>query len=166
MKQAIEPRHKTAKSLIMTTLLSASSSESVWAGCLRRRMLQHLHHHLLPKSRPSWSQRKKIFPEKKQALKDQEPGADKEKGFDTALKLHDRAMGLDSTNMVYVTNQAVMFFAKGDYGEYQELCEKTTEVGQKDYQQMARAYAQIGNSYFKEEKYKDAVHFYKSPAEH
>ena len=64
-------------------------------------MLQHLHHHLLPKSRPSRSQRKKIFPEKKQALKDQEPGADEEKGFDTALKLHDRAMGLDSTNMVY-----------------------------------------------------------------
>ena len=70
MKQAIQPGHKTAKSLIMTTLLSASSSESMWAVCLMRRKLRHLHHHLLPKSRPSQSPRKKTFPEKQQALKD------------------------------------------------------------------------------------------------
>ncbi|OWK08741.1 hypothetical protein Celaphus_00015348 [Cervus elaphus hippelaphus] len=112
----------------MTTLLSVSSSESVWAVCLRRRKLS------------SQSPRKKTSPEKQQALKDKEPGADKEKGFDTALKFHDRATGLDSTNMIYVTNQAAMFFAKGDSGECRELCE-TTKVGQKDYQQMARAYA-------------------------
>ena len=119
-----------------------------------------------PKADQARAQGRRLFQRSSRHWKT-EPGADKEKGFDTTLKLHDRATGLESTNMIYMTNQAAMFFAKGDSGECRELCEKTTKVGQKDYQQMARVYARIGNSYFKEEKYQDTIHFHnKSPTEH
>ncbi|XP_032819672.1 stress-induced-phosphoprotein 1 [Petromyzon marinus] len=126
-----------------------------------------------PKPEPKPEPMEEDIPEnKRQALKEKELGnsAYKQKNFDVALEHYDKAFQLDPTNMTYLSNKAAVYFEQAEYEKCRQECDKAIEVGREnreDYKVMAKAYARIGNSYFKEEKYKEAVQsFNKALTEH
>uniref|UniRef100_A0A8C7XBB1 Stress-induced-phosphoprotein 1 n=1 Tax=Oryzias sinensis TaxID=183150 RepID=A0A8C7XBB1_9TELE len=103
-----------------------------------------------PKETPPPPPKEEDLPEnKRMALKEKELGnsAYKNKDFESALKHYEEAMKHDPTNMTYLSNQAAVYFEKGDFEKCRELCEKAIDVGRENRED----YRQINmiNAYFK-----------------
>jgi len=94
----------------------------------------------------------------------------KKKNFETAITHYDNAIALDSTNIIYYTNKAAVYFEQDKFQECIDLCEKAVEIGQDNqaaFRLVAKPLARIGNVYYKQKEYKKALEYFdRSLAEH
>lgn len=104
------------------------------------------------------------------AEKDLGNTAYKKKDFETAMKHYNKAVDLDSTNIIFRNNRAAVYFEQGQYDECIKECEEAVEIGREhraDFKLIAKALARIGTSYYKKNDLKSALTFYnKSLSEH
>jgi tetratricopeptide (TPR) repeat protein len=87
----------------------------------------------------------------------------KKKDFETALKHYEKAAELCPTVITYLTNQAAVYFEQNNYEKCIETCEKAIEIGREnkaEYSVIAKAYARIGNSYYKIKDLKKAIKYF------
>lgn len=107
-----------------------------------------------------------------EALKEKELGnaAYKQRNFDEAIKHYNKAIDIDSTNIIFYNNKAAVLFEQKKYDECIELCKKAVDIGREqraDYTQIAKAFARIGNAYLKLDQLKEALTYIdKSLSEH
>lgn len=110
--------------------------------------------------------------DQKAALAEKEKGnaAYKKKDFETAHQHYDKAIELEPSNVVFYTNKSAVLFEEKKYDECIEICEKAVDIGRQnraDYSLIAKPIARIGNVYFAQEKYEEAIpHFQSSLVEH
>lgn len=87
----------------------------------------------------------------------------KTKNFETAIGHYDKAIELDATNMTYYLNKAAVYFEMADFEKCIEFAHKSVDVGREnraDFKQIAKGYARVGNAYFKQKQYADAIKFF------
>lgn len=94
----------------------------------------------------------------------------KKKEFDAALSCYDKAIELDPTDMTFLSNKAAVYFEQGLYDECIKECQKAIDVGREnraDFKLIAKAYARMGNAYYKLEDWTNTRQAYeKSLTEH
>jgi stress-induced-phosphoprotein 1 len=111
-------------------------------------------------------------PDRSKALEEKENGnaAYKKKEFDVALQHYDRALELDPTNITFLTNKAAVYYEQADWEQCLRTCDLAVERGREhraDFKIIAKALARMGNVYWRQEKWLEAVRWYdKSLAEH
>ncbi|XP_017075435.1 stress-induced-phosphoprotein 1 [Drosophila eugracilis] len=112
-------------------------------------------------------EKKKYFAKKEKELGN---AAYKKKDFETALKHYNAAIEHDPTDITFYNNIAAVHFERKEYEECIKQCEKGIEVGREsraDFKLIAKSFARIGNTYRKQENYKQAKVFYeKAMSEH
>jgi len=103
--------------------------------------------------------------EQRKADKEKELGneAYKKKDFENALTHYEAAIQLDPLNMAFLSNKSAVFFEQSEFQKCIETCEKAIEVGREnkaDYNNIAKAFARIGNAYSKLKDLKAAIKAY------
>lgn len=96
-------------------------------------------------------------------------GLYKQRKFDEAIALYDKAWNLDS-DITYLNNRAAAEYEKGDYDTAIATCKLAIEHGRDvfaDYKLLAKAFARAGNAFQKKDDLKSAIEYYnKSLTEH
>lgn len=103
----------------------------------------------------------------KEAAKEKEMGNEfyKKKDFANATSHYEKAIELDPTNITFYTNNAAVYFEQDQFEKCIEICEKAIEVGREnkaDYKLIAKPFARIGNTYYKQKDLEKALKFYNS----
>lgn len=125
-----------------------------------------------PEPKPEKKEEDNLPPEKKKALEEKKLGneAYKKKIFEEALQHYNKAVELDSTEIIYLLNIAAVYFEQKEYQKCIAQCEKAIEVGREnraDFKLIAKAFTRIGHAYKKMENWKQAkVYYEKSMSEH
>ena len=106
-----------------------------------------------------------LSPSQREAREEKEKGNEcyKKKDFEAAMKHYDKAIELDPKDITYMLNKAAVFFETGEYEKCQQVCEEAVEKGREnraDYKLLAKAFARIGNIYFKQKDSKKALTWY------
>lgn len=117
------------------------------------------------KEEPKSDSSSNLSEEQKNAEKEKELGnaAYKKKDFEAALKHYEKAIELQPNNITYMTNKAAVYFEQNELEKCIEVCEKAIDVGREnkaDYALIAKAYARIGNAYYKLKDLKKAIKYY------
>ncbi|XP_011168268.1 stress-induced-phosphoprotein 1 [Solenopsis invicta] len=125
-----------------------------------------------PEPKPQKKEEDNLPPEKRKALEEKKLGNDayKKKCFEDALEHYNKAVELDSTEIVYLLNIAAVYFEQKEYEKCIAQCEKAIDVGREnraDFKLIAKAFTRIGHAYKKMENWKQAkVYYEKSMSEH
>jgi len=109
-----------------------------------------------PEPKPQKKEEDNLPPEKRRALEEKKLGneAYKKRNFEEALQHYNKAMELDSTEIVYLLNIAAVYFEQKEYQKCIAQCEKAIEVGREnraDFKLIAKAFTRIGHAYKKME---------------
>lgn len=128
------------------------------------------------KEEPPKKQEPQLDPEeakaKKEAddLKAQGNAAYKQRKFDEAIPLYEKAWETYPKDIAYLTNLSAVYFEMGDYDKAIEVAQKAVDQAfelHADFKAVAKAYGRIGTSYAKKGDLDNAIKFYnKSLTEH
>ncbi|GAA6003908.1 Hsp90 cochaperone STI1 [Rhodotorula paludigena] len=103
-------------------------------------------------------------------LKQQGNDAYKQRNFDHARELYQKAWDTYPKDITYLNNLAAVYFEEGNYDKAIETCEKAVDEGREyraDFKLLAKAFGRIGSSYVRKNDFENGIKYLqKSLTEH